>query len=56
METIQIINWLEDKAVRADSLSWTRMMQKAAQRLRELDAQVKTATINDVTEEKYHEC
>lgn len=37
METKQIINWLRDKADRADNPSWTRMMHKAADRLKELD-------------------
>lgn len=37
METKQIINWLRDKADRADTPSWTRMMHKAADRLKELD-------------------
>ena len=37
METQQIINWLRDKADRADHPSWTRMMHKAAKRLEELD-------------------
>jgi hypothetical protein len=37
METQQIINWLRDKACRADNPSWTRMMNKAADRLKELD-------------------
>lgn len=30
METKQIINWLRDKADRADNPSWTRMMHMAA--------------------------
>ena len=38
MKTSQIINWLRDKADRADSPSWTRMMHLAADRLRGLDA------------------
>lgn len=38
METKQIISWLRDKADRADNPSWTRMMHKAADRLKELDA------------------
>ena len=37
METCQIISWLRDKADRADSTSWTRMMLMAADRLQELD-------------------
>ena len=37
METQQIINWLRDKADRADHPSWTRMMHLAAKRLKELD-------------------
>ena len=39
METRQIINWLRDKADRADHPSWTRMMNKAADRLKELDTE-----------------
>lgn len=42
METKQIINWLRDKAVRADSHSWQRMMFMAAKRLEELDQPQKT--------------
>lgn len=41
-ETQQIINWLRDKACRADNPSWTRMMNKAADRLKELDKPQKT--------------
>ena len=33
METKQIVNWLRDKAVRADNHSWQRMMMMAAPRL-----------------------
>lgn len=36
MEIKQIINWLRDKADRADNPSWTRMMHKAADRLNQL--------------------
>ena len=43
METKQIINWLRDKAARAENPSWTRMMNKAAKRLEELDQPQKTA-------------
>ena len=39
METKQIINWLMDKADRAENPSWTRMMKKAAKRLKELDTE-----------------
>ena len=37
METDLIIRWLRDKADRAENPSWTRMMNKAADRLKELD-------------------
>lgn len=37
METKQIINWLRDKAARAEELSWQRMLKTAADRLDELD-------------------
>lgn len=37
METKQLISWLRDKADRAHDQSWTRMMHKAADRLKELD-------------------
>lgn len=37
METKQIINWLRDKAARAEELSWQRMLKAAANRLEELD-------------------
>ena len=43
METKQIINWLMDKADRAENPSWTRMMKKAAKRLKELDEPQDTA-------------
>lgn len=39
METKQIISWLYDKAARAENPSWTRMMNKAAKRLKELDTE-----------------
>lgn len=38
METIQIINWLYDKAARAHDLSHTRMLNLAADRMKELDS------------------
>ena len=41
-ETKQIIYWLRDKACRADDPSWTRMLNKAADRLTELDKPRKT--------------
>lgn len=37
METKQIINWLRDKAARAEELSWQRMLKTAADWLAELD-------------------
>lgn len=42
IETKQLISWLRDKACRADNPSWTRMMHKAADRLKELDQPQKT--------------
>lgn len=39
METKQIINWLRDKADRADHPSWTRMMNIAAKRLHDLSTE-----------------
>lgn len=43
METIEIVYWLRDKAARATSLSHTRMLNLAADRLKELDQQRETA-------------
>lgn len=37
METKEIVNWLRDKACRADSPSWTRMMHTAADQLMRLE-------------------
>ena len=37
MDTIEIVYWLRDKAARAPDLSWTRMLNLAADRLKELD-------------------
>lgn len=36
-DTASIVNWLRDKAVRAEDPGWQRMMQLAAERLEELD-------------------
>lgn len=47
METKQIISWLRDKADRADNPSWTRMMHKAADRLKELEQEQKIMTNGD---------
>lgn len=37
MQTKEIVNWLRDKACRADSPSWTRMMHTAADQLMRLE-------------------
>jgi hypothetical protein len=37
METKEIVNWLRDKACRADNPSWTRMMHTAADQLMRLE-------------------
>lgn len=37
METKEIVNWLRDKACRADNPSWTRMMHMAADQLMRLE-------------------
>lgn len=37
METKEIVNWLRDKACRADNPSWTRMMHTAADQLLRLE-------------------
>lgn len=43
METYQIVNWLRDKADRADSPSWTRMMHTAADHLLRLEYRLEQA-------------
>lgn len=43
METKQIVNWLRDKAVRADNPSWTRMMHTAADHLLRLEYRLEQA-------------
>lgn len=43
METKQIVNWLRDKADRADSPSWTRMMHTAADHLLRLEYRLEQA-------------
>lgn len=43
METYQIVNWLRDKAVRADNPSWTRMMHTAADHLLRLEYRLEQA-------------
>ena len=43
MENIEIIRWLRDKADRADSLSWTRMMHTAADRIAILEKKLESA-------------
>lgn len=52
METNQIISWLRDKACRAENQSWTRMMNKAADRLRELDQEQKWIPVTERLPEK----
>ena len=37
METKEIVNWLRDKACRADNPSWTRMMHTAADHIMRLE-------------------
>ena len=37
METKEIVNWLRDKACRADSPSWTRVMHTAADHIMRLE-------------------
>ena len=49
METQQTINWLRDKACRADNLSWTRMMNIAAKMIHEL------STENDKLKQRLNE-
>ena len=55
METQQIIDWLRDKAVRADNHSWQRMMSMAADRLAELDRPKVEVSFYD-KEETYPNC
>lgn len=37
METNEIVNWLRDKACRADNPSWTRVMHTAADHIMRLE-------------------
>lgn len=55
METKQIISWLRDKADRADNPSWTRMMHKAADRLKELDQAQKWIPVTERLPDKFSE-
>lgn len=54
METKQIINWMRDKAARAEELSWQRMLKAAADRLAELNVVRKTNAdvIRSMSDEK----
>lgn len=58
METQQIIYWLYDKAARAQDHAYARMLNLAAQRLKELDHPQKTAhwVIHTSTDDIWAEC
>lgn len=59
METKEIVNWLRDKACRADNPSWTRVMHTAADhimrleyRLQQLNAELDAVTKRMIELEK----